>query len=187
VDGRADHEARDRQRHLDLIFASILATRRRGINAWVERRADDEALLPDPVGRVVAAVVFVQEGQRRSRSVRDAHGRPADDAAAGSTYMPLRVNMAGVIPIIFAAAMLAFPPTIAQFFRRRRASINHFQPLQASYLAIEAFCSSSSRTSTPRSSSTRSTRPTTAQVRRLHPRIRPGPPTAQYLDRVLSG
>ena len=36
--------------------------------------------------------------------------------AGGSTYLPLRVNMAGVIPIIFAAAILAFPPTMAQYF-----------------------------------------------------------------------
>ena len=41
--------------------------------------------------------------------------------AGGSTYMPLRVNMAGVIPIIFAAAVLAFPPTLGQFFPQTQA------------------------------------------------------------------
>ena len=44
----------------------------------------------------------------------------------GSTYMPLRVNMAGVIPIIFAAAIMAFPPTIAQFFPQTQDFINDF-------------------------------------------------------------
>ena len=47
--------------------------------------------------------------------------------AGGSTYMPLRVNMAGVIPVIFAAAVMAFPPTIAQFFPATQGWINaHF-------------------------------------------------------------
>ena len=36
----------------------------------------------------------------------------------GSTYMPLRVNMAGVIPVIFAAAVMAFPPTIGAVLPR---------------------------------------------------------------------
>ena len=34
--------------------------------------------------------------------------------SGGSTYMPLRVNMAGVIPVIFAVAVLFFPPTLGQ-------------------------------------------------------------------------
>jgi preprotein translocase subunit SecY len=34
--------------------------------------------------------------------------------SGGSTYLPLRVNMAGVIPVIFAASIMAFPPTIGQ-------------------------------------------------------------------------
>ena len=32
--------------------------------------------------------------------------------SGGSTYLPLRVNMAGVIPVIFAVAVLFFPPTV---------------------------------------------------------------------------
>ena len=36
--------------------------------------------------------------------------------SGGSTYMPLRVNMAGVIPVIFAVAVLFFPPTVGQLF-----------------------------------------------------------------------
>ena len=41
-----------------------------------------------------------------------------------STYMPLRVNMAGVIPVIFAAAVMAFPPTMAQYFPGTQGFIN---------------------------------------------------------------
>ena len=88
---------------------------------------------------VVAAVVFVQEGQRRIpiQYARRMVGRRM--SGGGSTYMPLRVNMAGVIPIIFAAALLAFPPTIAQFFPKTQGWINrNFQPHQADYLLTEA-------------------------------------------------
>ena len=61
---------------------------------------------------VVVAVVFVQEGQRRIpiQYAKRMVGRR--QTAGGSTYMPLRVNMAGVIPVIFAAALLALPQTI---------------------------------------------------------------------------
>src|SRR5205085_10890899 len=55
------------------------------------------------------------------------------------TYIPLRVNMAGVIPVIFAAAVLALPPTVAGFFPRSQSFINHhFQYGSVQYLGIEA-------------------------------------------------
>ena len=89
---------------------------------------------------VIVCVVFVMEGQRRipvQYARRQLGGR--DSSANTSTYMPLRVNMAGVIPIIFAAALLAFPPTIGQFFPKTQGWINrNFQPHQADYLLTEA-------------------------------------------------
>ena len=60
---------------------------------------------------VVAAVVFIQEGQRRIpiQYAKRVIGRRM--SSGGQTYLPLRVNMAGVIPVIFAASIMAFPPT----------------------------------------------------------------------------
>ena len=55
-----------------------------------------------------------------SRSSTRSAWSAASMTAGGSTYLPLRVNMAGVIPVIFAAAILAFPPTMAQFFPATR-------------------------------------------------------------------
>ena len=109
--------------------------------------------------------------------------------AGGSTYMPLRVNMAGVIPVIFAAAIMAFPPTIAQYFPAD-AGLRQ-QVLPAGRLALPDDRGlpdrRSSRTSTQRCSSTRSTRPTTcASTAGTSRASGPGPPTAQYLDRVLT-
>src|SRR3954453_13986116 len=98
-----------------MIFASIIARIPHGVQAWWTN--------PDQVFKVmmpfialfgIAAVVFIQEGQRRI-PVQDAKrvvGRRM--SGGGSTYLPLRVNMAGVIPVIFAASLMAFPPTLGQ-------------------------------------------------------------------------
>src|SRR4051794_38315214 len=99
-----------------LIFASILSSIPAGIQAWINGGATEKLFLPVIALGVIVAVVFIQEGQRRIpiQYAKRMVGRRM--TAGGSTYMPLRVNMAGVIPIIFAAAVMAFPPTIASFF-----------------------------------------------------------------------
>ena len=95
-----------------LIFASILTSAPAGINAWVNGGPLEKLFFPLVAIFIVVAVVFVQEGQRRIpiQYAKRMVGRR--QTAGGSTYMPLRVNMAGVIPVIFAAAIMAFPPTI---------------------------------------------------------------------------
>lgn len=65
---------------------------------------------------VVAAVVFVNEGMRMIQVQYARRVRP--DGTAGSsqsTYLPLRVNQAGVIPIIFASSLLLIPNLVANF------------------------------------------------------------------------
>ena len=87
---------------------------------------------------IVASVVFVQEGQRRIpiQYAKRMVGRRM--TSGGTTYLPLRVNMAGVIPVIFAAAVLAFPPTMAQYFPATQDFVNtYFQPGDWLYLVIE--------------------------------------------------
>jgi preprotein translocase subunit SecY len=63
----------------------------------------------------IVGVVYITEGQRNIpiTYARQIRGR----AAAGTkNHLPLRLNMAGVIPIIFAISVVLFPPMIAQFF-----------------------------------------------------------------------
>jgi preprotein translocase subunit SecY len=171
-----------------LIFASIIADAPTTINAWRNGSATTKLFYPILFIAVVAAVVFVQEGQRRIpvQYARRMVGRRM--SGGGSTYMPLRVNMAGVIPIIFAAALLAFPPTIAQFFPKTQGWINrNFQPHQSSYLLTEAFLiiiftyfyTAVQFNPVDQADNLR-------KYGGYIPGIRPGPPTAQYLDRVLS-
>src|SRR6058998_1397890 len=123
-----------------LIFASILTSAPAGINAWVNGGPLEKLFFPLIALGIVVAVVFVQEGQRRIpiQYAKRMVGRR--QTAGGSTYMPLRVNMAGVIPVIFAAAIMAFPPTIGQFFPQTQSFINrNFSPSSVPYLLLEAF------------------------------------------------
>jgi len=171
-----------------LIFASIIADTPTTINAWANGGPTTKLFYPILFVAVVVAVVFVQEGQRRIpiQYARRMVGRRM--SGGGSTYMPLRVNMAGVIPIIFAAALLAFPPTIAQFFPKTQPWINrNFQPHQADYLLTEAFLII---VFTYFYTAVQFNPVDQADNLRKYggyiPGIRPGPPTAHYLDRVLS-
>jgi preprotein translocase subunit SecY len=171
-----------------LIFASILSTIPAGITAWINGGTTEKLFLPVIALAVIVAVVFIQEGQRRIpiQYAKRMVGRRM--TAGGSTYMPLRVNMAGVIPIIFAAAVMAFPPTIASFFPASQSVINqHFQYGSVQYLGIEAlliviftyFYTAVQFNPVDQADNLR-------KYGGYIPGIRPGPPTAQYLDRVLS-
>ncbi len=171
-----------------LIFASILAGLPGGIRAWYNGGPTERLIFPILALAIIVAVVFVQEGQRRIpiQYAKRMVGRRM--TSGGSTYMPLRVNMAGVIPIIFAAAIMAFPPTIAQFFPTTQTFINNnFSPSDWTYVIIQGFLIV---IFTYFYTAVQFNPVDQADNLRKHggyiPGIRPGPPTAQYLDRVLS-
>jgi preprotein translocase subunit SecY len=65
---------------------------------------------------VVAVIIYIQEGQRRIPIQYASRVRGRRMYQGGSTFLPLRVNQAGVIPIIFAVSILLFPSQIAQYF-----------------------------------------------------------------------
>jgi preprotein translocase subunit SecY len=171
-----------------LIFASILVGLPGGIRAWNAGGPYEKLMFPLIALAIIVAVVFVQEGQRRIpiQYAKRMIGRRM--TSGGSTYMPLRVNMAGVIPIIFAAAIMAFPPTVAQFFPQTQGFINeHFLPTSILYLAMQGFLIV---VFTYFYTAVQFNPVDQADNLRKHggyvPGIRPGPPTAQYLDRVLT-
>jgi preprotein translocase subunit SecY len=68
---------------------------------------------------VVAAIVFVERGHRRVtvQYAKRVVGRRM--YGGSSTHIPLKVNTGGVIPVIFASSLLAFPYTMAQAFQGR--------------------------------------------------------------------
>ncbi|MBI4122166.1 MAG: preprotein translocase subunit SecY [Parcubacteria group bacterium] len=62
----------------------------------------------------IVAIVFITEGQRNIPVSYARQSRVTGSSV--DSHLPLRVNMTGVIPIIFAISVALFPPTIAQFF-----------------------------------------------------------------------
>jgi preprotein translocase subunit SecY len=171
-----------------LIFASILVSAPDGVTAWYNGGPMEKLFFPLIALAIIVAVVFIQEGQRRIpiQYAKRMIGRKM--TSGESTYMPLRVNMAGVIPIIFAAAVMAFPPTIGQYFPQSQGFVNrHFQPSSLTYLGLEAFLII---VFTYFYTAVQFNPVDQADNLRKHggyiPGIRPGPPTAQYLDRVLT-
>ena len=172
-----------------IIFASILAYAPTGIHGWLYGTATAKLFFPIVAIAVVVAVVFVMEGQRRipvQYARRQLGGRQS--SSSSSTYMPLSVVMAGVIPIIFAAAVLALPQTVGSFKVSWQVWIqNNFNPNGWEYLLTEGilifvftfFYTSVTFNPVDQADNLR-------KNNGYIPGIRPGPPTAAYLDRVLS-
>ncbi len=105
-----------------LIFAGIVVGFPRGVIDSVQRIARGEIglitaiLLLVMMVLVVAAIVFVERGQRRI-TVQYAKRVVGRRMYGGqSTHLPLRVNTSGVIPVIFASSIIAFPQTIASWW-----------------------------------------------------------------------
>ena len=171
-----------------LIFASIIDRSPLAIRAWIDGGPTTKLFFPLLALGVIVAVVYIQEGQRRIpiQYAKRQVGRRM--TAGGSTYLPMRVNMAGVIPIIFAAAVLAFPPTVGSFFPTTKPWIDrNFTPTDWTYLLVEGlmiiiftyFYTAVQFNPVDQADNLR-------KYGGYVPGIRPGPPTAQYLDRVLS-
>ena len=72
-------------------------------------------------------IVVVQEGERRIPVQYGKRVRGIKMYGGGSTYIPLRVNTAGMIPLIFAQSILTFPAVIANFFvNSENAAVSQF-------------------------------------------------------------
>jgi preprotein translocase subunit SecY len=72
---------------------------------------------------IVAGIVFINEAERRIQLVFAKRVRGAKLYGGASTYLPIRIAQAGVIPIIFAIAILLFPQTLAQFLALTKIKI----------------------------------------------------------------
>jgi preprotein translocase subunit SecY len=173
-----------------LIFASIVSRIPEGISKWWNN--PDQVfvvMMPFIALAVIVAIVYVQEGQRRIpvQYAKRVVGRRM--TSGGSTYLPLRVNMAGVIPVIFAASIMAFPPTIGQLINTPAALdfAAFFSPSSWHYVVGEVFFIIiftyfyTAVTFNPVDQADN-----LKKYGGFIPGVRPGRPTAEYLDRILS-
>jgi preprotein translocase subunit SecY len=173
-----------------MIFASIASSIVPGLSKWWNN--PDQVfivMMPFIALAVIVAIVFVQEGQRRIpvQYAKRVVGRKM--TSGGSTYLPLRVNMAGVIPVIFAASIMAFPATVGQMLNTNAALdfAAFFGPNEWAYVVGEIFFIIvftyfyTAVTFNPVDQADN-----LKKYGGFIPGVRPGRPTAEYLDKVLS-
>lgn len=123
-----------------LIFAGIIAALPGELSNLVRTvMAKQPALLVLIAGAalaIIAGVVYIEQGERRIpvQYAKQVRGRKMYSGA--STYIPVKVNTSGVIPIIFASAVLSFPLIIAQFFPALKGFANSFAQGSVAYFIL---------------------------------------------------
>ena len=182
-----------------IIAISILSGMPGAIGQALEqsRQGDLNILLLIGIGvlamAVIAAVVFIERGQRRItvNYAQRQQGRKMMQAQA--SHLPFKVNMAGVIPAIFASTFLLFPQSLTQWFGQGDPSgflqsltlaLNPGQPLYVIVFStlIISFCFIWLAL-------TFNTREVADNLKRSGayiPGIRPGEQTSNYIDSVLA-
>ena len=184
-----------------LIFAGIVAGLPSAVGGTIEqaRQGDLHFLLLVAIVVIVVAittfVVFFERGQRRIvvNYAKRQQGRQV--FAAQSSHLPLKVNMAGVIPPIFASSIILFPGTIATWFGSGEGFAANFlqelaltlSPGQPLYIMLYAaaiifFCFFY----TALVFNPRDTADNLKKSGAFIPGIRPGEQTSRYIDKVMT-
>lgn len=182
-----------------IIFAGIVAGLPPAIGGTLELARTGEmsplsviALFAVAVA-VTAYVVYVERGQRRIQInyPKTQHGNRM--YASQSSFLPLKINMAGVIPPIFASSIILFPATVASWFGNAENMgwlqdvAQALSPGQPVYIfcyaaAIVFFC----YFYTAVVFNTKETSENLKKSGAFIPGIRPGQQTANYIDSVMS-
>jgi len=180
-----------------IIFSGIVSRAPAGVIGVLSQPSPRDIVLFVILAIVaVAVIIYIQEGQRRIPIQYASRVRGRRMYQGGQTFLPLRVNLAGVIPIIFAISILAFPGQLAAYF-----SFSDVQGVRDVANAIGGFLSPSSIQYSViyfvlvvgftyfYTAFTFKPDETAEQLRKnggFIPGIRPGRPTQEYLGRVVS-
>ncbi len=139
---------------------------------------------------LILAVVFIEQGQRRIpiQYAKRIVGRRM--TTGGSTYIPLKVNQAGVIPIIFAASILYFPTLLASVYHANWFTniVSNYVTNQRSFVYMTIYGLLVVFFAYFYTAITFNPFDTADNLRKYGgfiPGIRPGQPTANYLNDVL--
>jgi preprotein translocase subunit SecY len=181
-----------------IIFSGIVAGLPRAIGGTLELARTGAFSIPLVLFLFVAAilvtafVVFVERGQRKI-TVNYAKRQVGRKVFGGqSSHLPLKLNMAGVIPPIFASSIILFPATMAGWFgssdrmywlKDIGAALSPGQPLYVTLyaLAIVFFCFFYTALVFNPKETAENLKKSGAFV----PGIRPGEQTAKYIDRIM--
>jgi preprotein translocase subunit SecY len=180
-----------------IIFAGIVSQAPQGVLSMLNAPSIRDIVLYAILAIVaVMVIIYIQEGQRRIPIQYASRVRGRRMYQGGQTFLPLRVNLAGVIPIIFAISILAFPGQLAAYF-----SFSEVQGVRDVANAIGAFLSPTSIQYSIiyflltvgftyfYTAFTFKPDETAEQLRKnggFIPGIRPGKPTQEYLGRVVT-
>jgi preprotein translocase subunit SecY len=100
-----------------IIFAGIVSQAPAALQNFLQAPNPTSLVVFAIIGLVaVTVIIYIQEGQRRIPIQYASRVRGRRMYQGGQTFLPLRVNQAGVIPIIFAVSILLFPQQIASYF-----------------------------------------------------------------------
>lgn len=178
-----------------IIFAGIVASLPKGIGTiYKYLQAGTVSVFNVAFFAIIAVamvvlVIAIQEGQRRIpvQYAKRVVGRKM--YGGHSTHIPLKVNQAGVIPIIFASSVLMFPVTIAQFIDVPwvKTIAGYFAwgtPLQTAIYALMIVFFTYFYTAVTVKISDMAEN--LKKYGGFIPGLRPGKPTADYLDRVMT-
>ena len=178
-----------------IIFAGIVASLPKGIGTIYKYlqagtiSVFNVALFAIIAVAMVVLVIAIQEGQRRIpvQYAKRVVGRKM--YGGHSTHIPLKVNQAGVIPIIFASSVLMFPVTIAQFIDVPwvKTIAGYFAwgtPFQTTIYALMIIFFTYFYTAVTVNISDMAEN--LKKYGGFIPGLRPGKPTADYLDRVMT-
>ncbi len=100
-----------------IIFAGIVSQAPGAISAFITNPNITVLVAFAAVAvAAVSVIIYIQEGQRRIPIQYASRVRGRRMYSGGQTFLPLRVNQAGVIPIIFAVSILLFPQQLASYF-----------------------------------------------------------------------
>ena len=182
-----------------IIFAGIVAGLPSAIGQTVEQARQGQMhllvllLIAVVVFAVTYFVVFVERGQRRIK-VEYAKRQQGRQVLGGhSTHLPLKVNMAGVIPAIFASSIILFPATITQWFGEGSSLewltnlsmlLHPGQPLYLIVYAIAIIFFSFFYTAMQYNP--RDTADNLKKSGAFIPGIRPGEQTSRYIDKIMT-
>ncbi|MDR7362970.1 preprotein translocase subunit SecY [Marmoricola bigeumensis] len=110
-----------------LIFTQVVATFPASLWALQQRKGWGVFAMVVVIGLIImAAVIFMEQGQRRIpvQYAKRMVGRRM--YGGSSTYIPLKVNQAGIIPVIFASSLLYLPALATQFDRSQTSPITQW-------------------------------------------------------------